>query len=364
MGKSCWKIAQIVLLISTGFLTGCCGWGEKSVNISNDPVPIMNDVINSHASTIGEIKTIYQSNDENLDNTYSLISKIDASLTTMSFELQDMKERVSTTQPVGNMIDIRQKILSDIQKVKLNLIQLKANIKTLKDNNEDLFDIMSEMQSVDVKLKSAKSSIEFLKSEIADYVNKIERLEKENKRLNSKSSEYLNYVWGLLAVIGTLVLIGSLAMGWFTGNWKAGIAGAALGILVIAVASALIVYFEYIAVGGLVLIGGVSVLASLIGVIIWWKKKKMKEGEGDKEKVKKALEEVVETTEITKDHLNQKDKDKLFGKGATPGVINSIQNPETKKMVSEIRQKNKTNWEPIIDKTKKPTKVTKSSKTE
>ena len=92
-------------------------------------------------------------------------------------------------------------------------------------------------------------------------------------------------------------------------------------------------YFEWIALGGLVVLALVVVA---IGFQLWRKQKN--------------LNEVVTTTEIVKDKLNDKERKELFGQGADPGRISTIQSTSTENVVNKIRRKMAKKWNPTVDK--------------
>lgn len=133
-------------------------------------------------------------------------------------------------------------------------------------------------------------------------------------------------------IVGGIVVCGIGGVLIFYGHMKSGAAAIAGGVTVIGLSIMISQYLEWIALGFLVAF--VGIVAYLIYMYITRDK---------------ALEETVETAEVTKARLSPADRRDLFGYGPDRGLVGGqIQSKSTRKLVLEKRKKKKEEWEHTI----------------
>jgi lipopolysaccharide export LptBFGC system permease protein LptF len=188
---------------------------------------------------------------------------------------------------------------------------------------------------VGIQLTTAKKKLE--KSQIS--INKQEKLilkltEERDKAIAQRDSALQKSLM-YLVLLG-VVLIGISGVLIYNGNGKA-ISIAVGGFLLIAISLAISFFIKYLAIIGIIFAG---IVFLIIAYEIYKRQKKHAE----------AFDEVVHTNEIVKEKLDDTVRDDIFGSGATPGKVESIQSKDTKELVQASRSRFRTQWEPTIKK--------------
>lgn len=218
-------------------------------------------------------------------------------------------------------------------------------IKTEADNIIALQEIIKlqtlELQSVRKLLEDSKSKIDsntkllnLTESKLKKSATKISRLEKEVEIANSEVEKQTKakLMW---MVIGGIIAVALCIASAINGNAKAWTWAGCSAVVVIA---AITVSHFYVQLAWVGIIGGVALVA-VLGM-------KMKRDMD----LSKANEELIHSTEAIKETLTPKQKSAVFGDGAKPGMVFSLQSKSTEKIVNEVRKKNSTFWRPTLDK--------------
>ena len=151
----------------------------------------------------------------------------------------------------------------------------------------------------------------------------MEKLEEAEARESEATARLLR--WLILACV--IAAGASVALMVFH-NFGTGATLLAGSIATLILAITVNAYFEWIAIGGLVVL---AIVVVAIGFQLWRKQK--------------SIEEVVTTTEITKSRLTPEQRKELFGNKAEPGIISTVQSTSTEGIVDKVRRKMAKKWD-------------------
>lgn len=202
---------------------------------------------------------------------------------------------------------------------------------TIKEQNKQIRSMTFQLSEARTKMLIAADKITQIKDQVDRIAKERDQIAKERDAAIAAQKDATQKVlkWLIVAcVIGggvsiALMVFGNMAVGSML------LAGC-IGTLVLAIAVEQ--YLEWIAIGGLVVIG----IAALYAVYEIYRRQK-------------ALKEVVETAEVAKRKLPPEEREKLFGYRESPGMAMSIQSKPTEKLVQGIRKQLKKNWDHVID---------------
>lgn len=187
--------------------------------------------------------------------------------------------------------------------------------------------LVNKLEQTEEQLVGASFQLNYAKERVLELENfaenqiiRAEKAEDQIRALKESANKQLKekFAWISIASFAGLVLSIVLA---FMGN-KIAVTVAIGCAISLALSIFLIQSWAYIP----WVVGGILLIAA--GVTIWQIIEK-----------KKAVEELIVTGEIAKHELGEEKRKKLFGDGALPGVVSSIQSNSTQKMVQEARQK-------------------------
>jgi hypothetical protein len=127
-------------------------------------------------------------------------------------------------------------------------------------------------------------------------------------------------------------VVGGSIVAFFVSR-KLGVSILAIGIVVLGFGAAATFYLKWIAITGFVLVG-LGIL-STIALLVYG----IYEESAKKKKLEIATVENVKLMEQVKKRIPEEVKNDIFGGGNSNGLAQSIQNPETQKIVAALRGK-------------------------
>jgi hypothetical protein len=178
---------------------------------------------------------------------------------------------------------------------------------------------LEDLESANARVSAAVGQIEDLEDLVKDY-------EQSDREVRKEALANLHSFITLFFVIGFGMLIGGAFLTfWVSG--KLGGAVLAIGVLTVGFASASQYYLEEIATIGLVVL--IVGFFAALGVVGWM----LLDGKNDK----KAIAEIVELIEETKDHLTPEERKEIFGRD---GFASHMTSDLTKKIIAQVKIKN------------------------
>ena len=196
---------------------------------------------------------------------------------------------------------------------------IKEDVDSAQREQVRIDEALEDLESANARVSAAVGQIEQLEDLVAEY-------EQSDREVRKEALENLHSFITLFFVIGFGMLIGGAFLTFWV-NGKLGGIVLAIGVLTVGFAAASQYYLEEIAVVGLVVLI-VGFLASL-GVVGWM----LIDGKNDK----KAIAEIVELIEETKDHLTPEERQEIFGRD---GFASRMTSDLTKKIIAQVKIKN------------------------
>lgn len=196
---------------------------------------------------------------------------------------------------------------------------IKERVNDVEKEQIRIEEALEDLNSANARVSAAVGQIEDLEDLVKDY-------EQSDREVRKEALANLHSFITLFFVIGFGMLIGGAFLTfWVSG--KLGGAVLAIGVLTVGFASASQYYLEEIAtIGLIVLIVG---FFAALGVVGWM----LLDGKNNK----KAIEEIVELIEETKDHLTLEERQEIFGRD---GFASRMTSDLTKKIIAQIKIKN------------------------
>jgi polyhydroxyalkanoate synthesis regulator phasin len=239
----------------------------------------------------------------------TISSAIDASADAIDAEV----EQIGSVVPP----DVKDEIQPRIQSIS-------EETDSLRENSQQLVDVQEQLRVEQQKIEAMTGHAVGLEREVAKLEEKIKTLESENKSLLRKMLAWL--AAACVAGIGICVLVVFLTQNKL---FIFGAIACALTMCVAVAASILLTWIAYIT-------AGVFAIVSIgVGIYVW---KQIVNKKKEMNTVNKALEEVVQSSEITKKYLDTDARNHIFGDGPEPGVVDQIQSPATKVLVRNLRE--------------------------
>lgn len=271
----------------------------------------------------------------NKTKTSKPFSKFEAkpSIETASKEIKEVKDDISQS------VDEIKTHTSDISN-KANSIKTNGNkdqVETIQDRTyaieREVETIADKTEKLDMSLKhlsDAKTNIDEMEDATKKAIAAKQEAEQAAADAAAREKDATRYMIRWLIV--SSILAGGVAVALvFFGHLKGGLLlGVAAG-SVLFLSITLDRYYDYIALGGAVLLG----LGAATLVYHMYKREK-------------AIEEVVATTEVTKSKLKLSDRKKIFGHHAEPGLAQNLQSKSTVNIVNRVRQRSKKLWEHTV----------------
>ena len=245
-------------------------------------------------------------------------------------QADEIQEATSEISQVLDEIDGEAKnILNEValtEKITESLIRIEKSAEEIREQVDQ-----AQLEQVRIEesledLEQANMRIAAAVGEIAGLEDLIEEYEQSDREVRKEALENLHSFITLFFVIGFGMLIGGAFLTFWV-NGKLGGVVLAIGVLTVGFAAASQYYLEEIAVVGLIVLI-IGFLASL-GVVGWM----LFDGKNDK----KAIAEIVELIEETKEHLTLEERQEIFGRD---GFASRLTSDITKKIVSQVKIKN------------------------
>ena len=245
-------------------------------------------------------------------------------------QADEIQEATSEISQVLDEIDGEAKnILNEValtEKITESLIRIEKSAEEIREQVDQ-----AQLEQVRIEesledLEQANMRIAAAVGEIAGLEDLIEEYEQSDREIRKEALENLHSFITLFFVIGFGMLIGGAFLTFWV-NGKLGGVVLAIGVLTVGFAAASQYYLEEIAVVGLIVLI-IGFLASL-GVVGWM----LFDGKNDK----KAIAEIVELIEETKEHLTPEERQEIFGRD---GFASRLTSDITKKIVSQVKIKN------------------------
>lgn len=213
-------------------------------------------------------------------------------------------------------------------KIEPHINNIKAETENLRQDQVELNAVQKQLESTKNDLDDQKKRYEAVTKNVDELRGTISNLEKENTKLKDENAVLFKK---LLAWLGVTSIVGigvSAILAFLTKSPWAIILG--IGCLVTLGLSIVVsLYMTWIA---YITIGVFAVL--IVGAILYLMKHQQNQS--------KAIHEVVQTNEVSKQYLSSQARLHIFGHGAEGGVADRIQNPITKKIVAQIRSADET----------------------
>ena len=221
--------------------------------------------------------------------------------------------------------DIENSVPPEVQtQIRPHIQSISDETDNLRENSQQLVDVQEQLRIEQQKIEAMTGHTVGLEREIDKLEEKIKNLESENKSLIRKMLAWL--AAACVAGIGICVLVVFLTQNKL---FIFGAIACAITMCVAVAASILLTWIAYITAG---IFAAVSIG---VGIYVWrqivLKKKEMNT-------VNKALEEVVQSGEITKKYLDTESRQHIFGDGPEPGIVDQVQSAATKVLVRNLRE--------------------------
>ncbi len=196
---------------------------------------------------------------------------------------------------------------------------IKENVDGAEKEQVRIDEALEDLESANARVSAAVGQIEQLEDLVEEY-------EASDREVRKEALENLHGFITLFFVIGFGMLIGGAFLTFWV-NPKLGGIVLGIGVLTVGFAAASQFYLEEIATIGLIVLI-VGFVAS-VGVVGWM----LIDGKNDK----KAIAEIVELIEETKDHLTPEERIEIFGRD---GFASRMTSDLTKKIIAQIKIKN------------------------
>ena len=196
---------------------------------------------------------------------------------------------------------------------------IKEHVDDAEKSQVRIDEALEDLNSANARVAAAVGQIEELEDLVTEY-------EQSDREVRKEALQNLHSFITLFFVIGFGMLVGGAFLTFWVSR-KLGGTVLAIGVLTVGFASASQYYLEEIATVGLIVLI-VGFVASL-GVVGWM----LIDGRNNK----KAIEEIVELIEETKDHLSLDERKEIFGRD---GFASRMTSDLTKKIVAQVKIKN------------------------
>lgn len=233
----------------------------------------------------------------------------------------------------GNLDNINADADSILNGIALAPNQNDPLLDTIEDSAESIKEHVDDAELEQVRIEEALEDLVQANNIIAGAIGTIEKLEdlvieyeQSDREIRKEALENLHGFITLFFVIGFGMLIGGAFITFWV-NGKLGGVLLAIGVLTVGFASASQYYLEEIATIGLVVL--IVGFISALGVVGWM----LIDGRNNK----KAVDEIVELIEETKEHLTADERREIFGRD---GFASRMTSDLTKKIVAEVKIKN------------------------
>ena len=287
------------------FLGGC---GNKNLNLLSSK-----DEVSSQS-----ISEIVKQNDEDLKQSSKESEILLSNSKTVDSEIKTIDDSAdSLLQKNPDVIKISETIHNSVDVIRDNFAEIQNSAQNLSTKILDLQKRNLELSKQTYKIQTLEQSLLKLKN--------------DQQKIKDDAIKNLYSTLGVAFVVGFLMIVAGVVL-FFWVDKKFGISIATLGIVGCALAAGAVFYLQTIAIVALYIILGCVFLAVGYGIYHLTRKS------NQVKILDKANVENVKLVQQIKDYLDPADKQEIFGDEQNQGLVEKIQSPETKKIVSEIKK--------------------------
>jgi Fe2+ transport system protein B len=247
-------------------------------------------------------------------------------------------EITNASEVIGNDLekidDQANSILNDIALVPEDKnYNIDPTLESIEDSAEAIKETVDNSQKEQIRIDESLEDLEQANNRVAAAVGQIEELEdlvteyeQSDREVRKEALENLYENIALFFTIGFALIVGGVfVMFWVSRRLGGTIL--AIGFLTVGFATASQYYLEEMAQVGLyIFIGGFLLTTVIVGFMLLNGKHN-----------EKALFEIVELIEEMKEHLDDEEREEIFGRD---GFASRLTSPMTKKIISQIKIKN------------------------
>jgi uncharacterized phage infection (PIP) family protein YhgE len=293
------KRIRFVLMSSVILMIGC----ESLQDINNHPTNTASTVVDSLREQREQTDEITDATGEIAGSLDSIDNQANSILNDIALVPEDRNYNIDPTlDSIENSAEAIKEHVNDAEKEQVRIEEA-----------------LEDLETANARVSAAVGQIEDLEDLVTEY-------EQSDREVRKEALTNLHSFITLFFVIGFGMLVGGAFLTFWVSR-KLGGTVLAIGVLTVGFASASQYYLEEIAtIGLIVLIVG---FFAALGVVGWM----LIDGRNNK----KAIEEIVELIEETKDHLTPDERKEIFGRD---GFASRMTSDLTKKIVAQVKIKN------------------------
>jgi hypothetical protein len=264
--------------------------------------------------------------------------------------VKDIEEAKKTVEKSSNIIEESSKeisteankITTEATKVQSKVpkevkIIIDPHLNSIKESSTAILEETTIINKASAKLVGATSLLDSAVKKVIIIENALDDMTKErDAALKALAKAEADRDSALHKAIRWLILasiVGAAALGVFGLMYgsKMCLTLSAVCIVIMSMAIFIEAYFVYLAIGG-----GIILLA-LLGLLIY-------NVVSERMKSAKAIKEIVDTVEITQEHLSDDDRIKLFGGRGKTGIMDGLQSKSTMELIQKEKSKMSNLW--------------------
>jgi len=297
------KTKLLILIITLMLMcSGCGNWMCENLNMFCPEPP----------SNKPEVNTL-----QDIENTQKIVEESSATIEKASGEIADEANKINTEAN-----EVKGKIPADAKsKIDPHLDSIKESSTAILEDTTIINKASAELEGAKSLLVSAGKKVVIVEEALDTMTEERDRALEDKRKAEADRDSALHKALRWL-IVGCIVGCGAFIVLFFYTGSKGGLMAAGGCGLVLMIAIFVNQFILYLAIGGGILL---LLMAGILLYNIYIKNK--------------AFSEVVETVEATKTKLPSDKKAELFGEDGQTGIMDSIQSPETIKMVKKEKSK-------------------------
>jgi ABC-type multidrug transport system fused ATPase/permease subunit len=301
------KTKLMTLMIILMFMcSGCGNWMCENLGMFCPDDPTSNPEFNTGEDIDSAVDVIKKSSD-NIEEASSDIAKEANNINQAASEVQN---KIPT--------EIKSKVDSHLKNIKESSISILKDTTKINKAAAELVSAESLLENASDKVSITEDALDDMTDERDAALKKLSKAEADRDSALHKAIRWL--------ILASIVGAGALGVFGLMYGSKMCLTLSAVCIVVMSMAIFIEAYFVYLAIGG-----GVILLA-LLGLLIY-------NVVSERMKAAKAIKEIVDTVEVTQEHLSDDDRIKLFGGRGKTGIMDGLQSKSTMELIQ--KQKNK-----------------------
>ena len=306
------KTKIMTLMIILMFMcSGCGNWMCENLGMFCPPEPSNKPEVNI-VEDIKEAKKTVDSSSEAIEEASKEISAEANKITTEATKVQG-----KVPKEVKSRIDP-------------HLDSIKESSNAILEETTIINKASAELVGAKSLLNSAVKKVVIVEDALDDMTKErdaaLKALAKAEKDRDSALHDAIRWL-----ILASIVGAGALGVFGLMYGSKMCLTLSAVCIVIMSMAIFIEAYFVYLAIGG-----GIILLA-LLGLLIY-------NVVSEKMKAAKAIKEIVDTVEVTQEHLSDDDKIKLFGGRGQTGIMDGLQSKSTMDLVQKSKNKMSNLW--------------------